>query len=117
MLEYLSKYQKINHFPRTFELTRKDRMYTNVLKFKEMFPNDGFDFLPKTYVLPEQYSRLRKRLLKDGEDKWILKPNSSSRGRGIFIIKDINDVSFESTERCVVCKSVFTKSFLPSFLF
>jgi tubulin polyglutamylase TTLL5 len=104
MLQHMTKYQKINHFPRTFEITRKDRMYANVVKFKEMFPNDGFNFLPKTYVLPEQYSRLRKRLSKESDDKWILKPNSSSRGRGIFIIKDINDISFDSTEKCVVSR-------------
>jgi hypothetical protein len=33
------------------------------------------------YVLPEEHELLRKRLLKT-DQRWILKPNSSSRGRG-----------------------------------
>ena len=108
-------FQKINHFPRTYEITRKDRLFKNVsiltknvhncgnlvvcsflllfclfsvtvalftvhsLQVYEMskkFPEGHFEFLPKTYVLPEEHDKLRKRLHKTDE-RWILKPNSS----------------------------------------
>lgn len=105
LLQSFGPFQKINHFPRTYEITRKDRLFKNVHTMDKRYPGRGFDFLPKTYVLPEEHGQLRKRLLKTDE-RWILKPNSSSRGRGIFIIRDLLDVSAAAAERCVVCRYV-----------
>ena len=104
-LQAFNPFQKINHFPRTNEITRKDRLYKNVYEMSKRFPEGKFKFLPKTYVLPEEHDKLRKRLHKTDE-RWILKPNSSSRGRGIFIIRDLLDVSSQAVERCVVCKYI-----------
>lgn len=104
-LQAFNRHQKINHFPRTYELTRKDRLFKNVEAMQKKFPNGGFDFLPKTYVLPEEHELLRKHLHATDE-RWILKPNSSSRGRGIFIIRDLLDVSPQAMERCVVCRYI-----------
>jgi tubulin polyglutamylase TTLL5 len=104
-LQAFNPHQKINHFPKTFEITRKDRLFKNVAAMAQQFPDAGFDFLPKTYVLPEEFEKLRKRLHKS-DVRWILKPNSSSRGRGIFIIRDLLDISVAAIERCVVCRYI-----------
>jgi len=57
-----------------------------------MFPED-YDYLPMTYIFPEDY----KRFLKDREENpkllWIMKPVSSSRGRGIKMISRKSKVS------------------------
>lgn len=34
----LGAYQKVNHFPKTFEVTRKDLMLQNLSKMKHRFP-------------------------------------------------------------------------------
>lgn len=76
----------------------------------------NFDFLPKTYVLPEEHLQLQKRLRK-ADERWILKPNSSSRGRGIFIIRDLLDVSAAALERCVVCRYIDNPLLINGFKF
>jgi hypothetical protein len=54
LYEGLNEYQKINHFPQSYEITRKDRLSVNIDKLREKNPYD-FDFLPDTYVIPEMY--------------------------------------------------------------
>ena len=39
-LETLNKYQKFNHFPMTWQLSRKDNLYNNFINMKNKFPND-----------------------------------------------------------------------------
>ena len=54
--ERLNANQKINHFPASQELTRKDRLAVNVRKMQERFSRQYFDFIPDTFVLPEQWA-------------------------------------------------------------
>jgi hypothetical protein len=82
----LSAYAKINHFPKTFEITRKDLMLQNLSKMKNKFPNH-YNFFPVTYILPNESG-----VFKDDCDtqrtisKWfIIKPHNSSQGKGIWI--------------------------------
>ena len=82
--EKLSKYQKMNHFPRSNELTRKDLLYKNLSKLKELFPGTKFDFLPESYILPNEFTFLKDRMDKNPNQFWIVKPVASSQGRGIF---------------------------------
>ena len=90
--EKLSKYQKMNHFPRSNELTRKDLLYKNLSKLKELFPGTKFDFLPESFILPNEYTFLKDRMDKNPNQFWIVKPVASSQGRGIFLTKNINDI-------------------------
>ena len=53
--ERLNQNQKINHFPASSELTRKDRLAVNVRKMQERFSRQYFDFIPDTFVLPEEW--------------------------------------------------------------
>lgn len=53
--EGLNEYQKINHFPMSYEITRKDRMAVNIGALQNRHPGEVFDFIPETFVLPEQY--------------------------------------------------------------
>jgi hypothetical protein len=49
--QQLGAYTKINHFPKTYEITRKDLMLQNLSKMKNKFPNH-FNYFPTTYILP-----------------------------------------------------------------
>ena len=58
LYEGLNEYQRINHFPHSYEITRKDRMCFNYVKMQEKFGRDAFDFVPDTYILPNEYGDL-----------------------------------------------------------
>jgi hypothetical protein len=70
------------------------------------------DFLPETYCIPEQYGEFVqsfKRLSKDnGSEKnlWIVKPTNLSRGRGIYIIDNIQEVKIDTEDPLIVCRYI-----------
>ena len=39
----------------SYEITRKDRMAVNIGALQNRHPGEVFDFIPETFVLPEQY--------------------------------------------------------------
>jgi len=51
----LSAYQKVNHFPKSFEITRKDLMLQNLSKMKHRFQRE-YNFYPQTFILPNETS-------------------------------------------------------------
>ena len=82
VLRSLRTYQKINHFPNSFNLGRKDEMYKNLLELEEKFPKD-YDFTPRTYVFPHDSDEFdaARSLADDNDDYlklWIFKPSASS---------------------------------------
>lgn len=60
-----------------------------------MFPDD-YDFIPRSYILPDEYRSFKKHL--DGKQKshFIAKPSKGRGGEGIFFIKKANDLTKES---------------------
>jgi hypothetical protein len=48
----LNKYQKINHYPNSIHLGRKDLLWKNILRLKLKYPFD-FNIAPHSWVLPE----------------------------------------------------------------
>lgn len=92
LFEGLLEFQKINHFPSSQELTRKDRLYSNVAKLQERYGKEAFDFLPETYLLPEDFTDFAARFAAESDLVWIAKPNASSQGKGIFLVEAVEDV-------------------------
>lgn len=87
----LNKYQKVNHFPRSNELTRKDLLYKNISKLISSFPNSRLNFLPMSFLLPNEISFLEDEINKNNS-LWIIKPVASSQGRGIFLTNTTHDI-------------------------
>lgn len=88
----LDCYQKINHFPKSCEISRKDFMFLNIVKMRQKFPKD-FDFIPNAFILPKDHGMLVKEIdLNHSKKTYICKPVASSQGRGIFLTNDINEV-------------------------
>ncbi|KAF7218049.1 tubulin monoglutamylase TTLL4 isoform X1 [Nothobranchius furzeri] len=83
----LGEHQKLNHFPGTFEIGRKDRLWRNLSKMQLRFGKKEFSFLPRTFILPQDIKLLRKAWEDGGStQKWIVKPPASARGMGIQVI-------------------------------
>lgn len=87
----MTRYQKINHFPRSHEITRKDLMYKNLAKMQVLHGARAFDFVPKTYIMPQDAGQLEYEMNLI-EATWIVKPSASSQGKGIFLTKRFVDV-------------------------
>ncbi len=94
ILRSLNKYQRYNHFPCTWQLSRKDNLYNNYIKMKKKFPND-YNYIPETYILPkdkEIFLNTIGNYIISKDNIWLIKPVASSRGRGIRLMTDINSI-------------------------
>ncbi|XP_076260052.1 tubulin tyrosine ligase-like 5 isoform X4 [Rhynchophorus ferrugineus] len=103
ILRALAPHQRVNHFPRSYELTRKDRLYKNIERMQHLKGAKHFDFIPQTFVMPTEFKELCSSHHKI-KGPWIVKPVASSRGRGIFIVESPNQVPLE--EPVVVAKYI-----------
>ncbi|XP_042175984.1 tubulin polyglutamylase TTLL4 isoform X1 [Oncorhynchus tshawytscha] len=83
----IREYQKLNHFPGSFQIGRKDRLWRNLSKMQAQFGKREFSFFPRSFVLPQDIKLLRKAWEDSGSrQKWIIKPPASARGIGIQVI-------------------------------
>ncbi|XP_018327942.1 tubulin polyglutamylase TTLL5 isoform X2 [Agrilus planipennis] len=103
LLRSLTAHQRVNHFPRSYELTRKDRLYKNIEKMQHIRGLKNFNFIPQTFVMPGEFRDLCLAHYRV-KGPWIVKPVASSRGRGIFIVESPNQVPLD--EPVVVAKYV-----------
>ncbi|XP_050428184.1 uncharacterized protein LOC126838099 isoform X2 [Adelges cooleyi] len=84
--------QKLNHFPGTFQIGRKDRLWKNLHRLMLKYGKEQFGFIPTSYILPQETRLLRQVWEKNDEDKWIVKPPASARGTGIRVISKWNQI-------------------------
>ncbi|XP_005047411.1 PREDICTED: tubulin polyglutamylase TTLL5 isoform X2 [Ficedula albicollis] len=94
LLRTLTDVQKVNHFPRSYELTRKDRLYKNVCRMQLAHGFKTFHILPQTFILPTEYQDFCNTYSKD-RGPWIVKPVASSRGRGVYLVNNPNQIVVE----------------------
>lgn len=88
----LKKYQKVNQFPKSYEITRKDLLVERIQKMQEMYHGPNFDFIPETLTLPRESSKLQALMRQNPQQYWIVKPAQSSQGKGIYITNDFNEI-------------------------
>ncbi|XP_071291251.1 tubulin monoglutamylase TTLL4 isoform X2 [Agelaius tricolor] len=83
----IREHQKLNHFPGSFQIGRKDRLWRNLLKMQARCGKKEFNFFPQSFILPQDIKLLRKAWEEGGSrQKWIVKPPASARGVGIQVI-------------------------------
>ena len=79
--------QKVNHFPGTFQVGRKDRLWRSLSRMMVKHGRKEFGFAPRTYILPQDFRIFRQVWEKaSGKEKWIVKPPASARGTGIRVV-------------------------------
>uniref|UniRef100_UPI0037E89107 tubulin polyglutamylase TTLL5 n=1 Tax=Semicossyphus pulcher TaxID=241346 RepID=UPI0037E89107 len=114
ILRSLQDFQKVNHFPRSYELTRKDRLYKNIQRMQQTHGFKNFHIVPQTFVLPSEYQEFCNCFAKD-KGSWIIKPVASSRGRGIYLVSNPNQISMD--ENILVSRYINNPLLIDEFKF
>ncbi|XP_065681967.1 tubulin polyglutamylase ttll-5 isoform X1 [Hydra vulgaris] len=114
VLHGLTDYQKVNHFPCSNELTRKDKLCKNIQKMQYLKGYQHFNFIPKSFILPTELNEFYNEFMKD-QGPWIIKPYASSRGRGIFLINNKNDIPLG--DGVIACKYIKNPLLISGFKF
>ncbi|KAF5399205.1 Tubulin tyrosine ligase like 1 [Paragonimus heterotremus] len=118
----LSDNQIVNHFPNHFELTRKDMMVKNIKRYRRDLEREGnplaarddsgryvyLDFIPVTYMIPQDYNLFTEEFKRNPSSTWIMKPSGKARGIGIFLINRLSQLKKWSREGRAVLGSTPT---------
>ncbi|KAF5226067.1 hypothetical protein ECC02_000628 [Trypanosoma cruzi] len=100
----LKPFQRINHFPGTWRIGKKDELHKHLVAARERWceknnenlilvghahGNSFGDFFPEAWVLPDEEAALKHVLGSDKEHDhlFIVKPTNSACGRGIYLLK------------------------------
>nr|KAJ3421414.1 Tubulin polyglutamylase ttll4 [Polyrhizophydium stewartii] len=103
----IEPWQKINHFPMSFEIGRKDRLYTNLMAMRSRIGSEMVDFMPETHILPRNRRQLKRVFA--SHPLWIIKPPASARGNGIRVISKWTDLP---KKRELICSRYISDPFL-----
>uniref|UniRef100_H3ATC5 Tubulin tyrosine ligase like 2 n=1 Tax=Latimeria chalumnae TaxID=7897 RepID=H3ATC5_LATCH len=99
--ENIMPWQRLNHHPKTFGITRKDNLARNLKRMKGIYGTAVYDFSPVAFIMPNDYTKFITEYTKDKQANggkpsyWICKPVDLSRGRGIFLFQDIKDLTYD----------------------
>lgn len=91
-------WQRLNHFPKSNSITRKDSLARNLRRMKGVYGNILFNFAPLSFNLPNDYRKFVTEYSKDRNQKrkfWICKPADQSRGKGIFLFRNLTDLTYD----------------------
>ncbi|XP_002738538.1 uncharacterized protein LOC100373878 [Saccoglossus kowalevskii] len=94
-------WQRINHFPKTTAITKKDSLSRTMRRMRGVYGVHVYNFTPVGFNLPNDYTKYvaeYTKMKQNSEEKeilWICKPADLSRGRGIFIFRDLKDLQYD----------------------
>ena len=95
-LAKLKPHQRVSQLPGINCITRKNLLAQNLNAMKDTFGAE-FDFFPSTYLFPKDKAHLAKET--NPQTVYIVKPEASSQGKGIYLTRDIKQIL---EENCVV---------------
>lgn len=92
---------KINQFPGLFQLGRKDLLWQNHEGMRKKYGSKEFDYLPRTFCLPDEKRKLKKLMKKKTGCFWIVKPPNLYCGIGIRVINSLQALPDKKSRMCV----------------
>ncbi|CAH8483540.1 unnamed protein product [Schistosoma margrebowiei] len=120
----IREYQKVNHFPGSFQLGRKDKLWINLNQLRSRFGKKSIDFVPRTFCLPGDLKSLKEfwthnettnkkssndEALFHFRPRWIMKPPASARGIGVKLVRGWSDIP---KQRRVIVQSYINQPYL-----
>lgn len=95
----LEEWRKVNHYPGSFHLGRKDKLWFRLKLAHLKFGHEKFErFHPTTFVLPRDLNELKEYWFNSPTKLFIIKPPASARGNGIKVINDISQIPTNALE-------------------
>ncbi|XP_067676072.1 uncharacterized protein [Haliotis asinina] len=99
--EQLMPWQRLNHYPKSTGITKKDSLARNLKRMRGVYGAGVFNFSPIAFNLPNDYTRYvaeYSKLKQSADPKtllWICKPADLSRGRGIFLFRELSELQYD----------------------
>ena len=81
------RHQRINHFPGMVQIYRKGHLARAMAKMQHC--SQGYDFFPRTWVLPRDYTEVVKYFRATAKPVCIVKPCCGSQGKGIYLAMQV----------------------------
>ncbi|EFC50390.1 tubulin tyrosine ligase [Naegleria gruberi] len=98
--QHLNHFQRVNHFPGSTNLGRKDLLFINLFRQKQLSGDSEYGFFPDSFLLPYDYKVFQQRCKE--QDLFILKPFASSCGRGISVYNTKKHAPLPEDKRILV---------------
>ena len=103
--------QKINHFPDSWCVGRKDRLNKTMHCMRRQHGKE-FDYHPEGYILPNERDAFERKVTaslsatsqSEGSNLWIMKPRASSCGRGIRVITSQQALQLDKAKSVIMQK-------------
>ena len=108
--EKFSPFQTINHFPYSFEIGRKDKLWLNYCNMRNIHGSSAVNHIPETFLLPRNRSNLDRAF--HTSNAWIIKPPASARGIGIKVITKPTSLPSTKKRKEVICSKYISNPFL-----
>eukprot|EP00756_Hemistasia_phaeocysticola_P011776 Hpha_TRINITY_DN15142_c1_g2::TRINITY_DN15142_c1_g2_i1::g.129808::m.129808/K16600/TTLL2; tubulin polyglutamylase TTLL2 len=96
----LSRYpqQRLNHFPKTDEITKKDTLLRNIRRMRGIY-GGVYNILPVSFALPGDQAKFSEAWkvmkAKSPGTCWICKPSELSRGRKIYVFRELSELRYD----------------------
>eukprot|EP00668_Euglena_longa_P004627 GGOE01005398.1.p1 GENE.GGOE01005398.1~~GGOE01005398.1.p1 ORF type:complete len:663 (-),score=171.88 GGOE01005398.1:675-2663(-) len=81
----LNPFQRINHFPGTWGIGRKDNLARNLMRMRRRHGMEQYGFFVPSYIMPGDYRQLAQEFARHPQT-FIVKPVASACARGIRLI-------------------------------
>ena len=94
----LERHQRVNQFPRSYEITRKDTLCRNINRMKALHGDRHYGYIPEGFVLPAESDAFERFYEQNGGGVFIVKPAALSCGRGINVTDDIRDIQLHGLD-------------------
>jgi len=118
-MQGLNCLQKVNHFPHSWCIGRKDRLVRTMQAMHRLHGNE-FNFHPPSFILPTEREAAHRQIAMDMKAAqrgtknsaaasgglWIIKPVASSCGRGISVISGSQVVALHKNKKLLVQKYI-----------
>lgn len=84
-----------NRYPKLSIVCMKRDFHILLKKYQMLFPAE-YDFIPETYILPEDIRAYKRHLDTKKNPILLAKPSRGRGGQGIFFVKDFKDLDQDS---------------------
>ncbi|XP_005089611.2 tubulin polyglutamylase TTLL11 [Aplysia californica] len=111
---------QVNRFPGSREICQKINLSRWLIQMQSLYPEE-FNFVPRTYLLPEQFDEFAAEVNKTkgqaDRPTFIVKPSDGHRGIGVYVMQDMAQFTDEEDDHYVAQEYVSDVFTMNTFKF